>query len=211
MSGTDYNIIMKDSTLRFGWLEYVMEKIVEKVCENRVIPEKTFEELREKLSYYPVEDGVVIVKMPEIPKDKEVIFTGDAGDENMIVAFGLNKNNSNYNHYTIVITFKSKPLSETIYLNKKALDLFFKHRGINFSRDTIDKLPQGVIKFKLYENAKTFNKAIKFADGEWLEQIPDVNGSFVPNRLIAKFANGTLHVHAPQKKCKAHQRTIEIV
>lgn len=209
MCGLDYNTIMKDSTLRIGWLEYVMEKITKKVCENRKIPERTIEELREKLSNYPVEDGVSIAMMPIIPPDKEEIFVGDLYEEKMHVAFGKNKNAKSQNPYTIVITFEAKPLSEILYLDKEALEYFFKHRGIAFSQDTIDKL-KGLIKFKLYENGRTFYSAVKNVDGEWLEQIPNEKGSFVPNRLIAKFANGTLHVHAPQKKCKAHQRTIEI-
>lgn len=210
MAELDYNFIMKDSSIRQSWLAYVMEKVEEKIKSNRRVPQKTMDDLRDKLSYYPVEDGVLVTRMPEIPKDKEVIFVGSAYMEDMIVAFGPNKNTSAENKYTLVITFKNRLASKIIHINREDLEYLFVRRGIKFSHDNIEKLPNGKIKVKIYENAKTFYTAVKNLDGEWLEQTPTLNGSFVPNRIIAKLTENALHIHAPQKNCKPFSRTFEI-
>lgn len=210
MSEMDYNIVMKDSMIRKSWLDYVMEKIEKKIKINRRVPNKTLEDLREKLSYYPVEDGVVVIRMSEIPKDKEVIFVGSAYMEDMIVAFGSNRNSSNENKYTLVITFKSRLASKIIHINREDLNYLFEQRGIKLSHDNIENLPNGKLKVKIYENARTFYTEVKNIDGEWLEQTPTSNGMFVPNRIIAKLTQSTLHIHTPQKKCKPFIRTFEI-
>lgn len=206
----DYNSLMKDSSLRQGWLDYVMEKVEEKIKINRRVPTRTLENLREVLSNYSVEDGVSVIKMSEVPKDKEVIFVGSAYMEDMIVAFGQNRNTSAENKYTLAIIFKNRLASKIIRINREDLNYIFEHRGIKFSRDNIEKLPNGKIKVKIYENAKTFYTAVKDIGGEWLEQTPTLNGSFVPNRIIAKLTGNTLHIHAPKKKCKPFIRTFEI-
>lgn len=210
MAGLDYNLIMKDSTLRKSWLDYVMEKVEEKVKINRRVPNRNLEDLREKLSYYPVEDGVVVTRMSEIPKDKEVIFVGSAYMEDMIVAFGQNRNTSAENKYTLAITFKNRLASKIIRINREDLNYLFENRGIKLSYGNIEKLPNGKLKVKIYENARTFYAAVKNIEGEWFEQTPTSNGTFVPNRIIAKLTGNTLHIHAPQKKCKPFSRTFEI-
>lgn len=210
MSELDYNLIMKDSMIRQSWLEPIIDKIKAKVAQNRKVPDETFVELREKLSYYPVEDGVVVIMMPKIPQDKEVIFTGDAYDENMIVGFGPNRNEKRDKHYTLVVAFVYKSLSEVLNVDREGFDYVLRRRGVNLSAETVAALPEGKLTVKLYENGKRFNEATKNVEGRWYEQTPNEKGSFIPNRIIAKFIGNTLHVHAPQKKCKPHQRTFII-
>lgn len=210
MSEFDYNMIMKDSTIRQSWLDPVIDKIKTKVTQNRKVPDETFAELREKLSYYPVEDGVVVIMMPKIPQDKEVVFTGNAYDENMIVGFGPNRNENRDKHYTLVVTFTYKPISEVLHVDKTGFEYVLWRRGVNLSAETIAALPSGKLNFKLHENGKSFYAATKIAEGFWYEQTPNEKGSFIPNRIIAKLVGNTLHVHAPQKKCKPHQRTFMI-
>lgn len=209
MTMLDYNLIMKDSIIRQSWLDPTVEKIKAKAA-GRMVPEKTFIELREKLSYYPVENGVVVIAMPKIPEDKEVIFVGDAYDENMVIGFGFNKNDNREKLYTLVVSFGYKPLSETIKVDRDGLYYVLRRRGVNISAETIAKMPNGMLTYKLHENGKSFNAATKNTDGQWFEQTPNEKGSFVPNRIIAKLVGNILHVQAPQKKCKAHQRTVII-
>ena len=210
MSELDYNLIMKDSIIRQSWLEPTIEKIKAKIA-NRMVPEKTFIELREKLSYYPVEHGVVVIMMPKIPEDKEVIFVGDAYDENMVIGFGYNQNYNYEKPYTLVVSFGYKPLSETLKVDRDGFYYVLQRRGVKLSPETVyHHLPEGKIIFKLHENGKSFNEATKNTEGQWYEQTPNEKGSFVPSRIIAKLVGDTLHVHAPQKKCKPHQRTFII-
>lgn len=206
-----YDELMKDSTIRQSWLEPVMDTIKAKTTKSRKVPEETFAELRERLSYCRVEDGVVVVTMPKIPQDKEVIFVGNAYDENMIVGFGPNQNGNKEKPYTIVVAFAYKSLSEVLNVDREGFDYVLRRRGVNLSPETVyHHLPEGKITFRLHENGKSFNEATKNAEGIWYEQTPNEKGSFIPNRIIAKLVGDTLHVHAPQKKCKPHQRTFII-
>ncbi len=209
MSYSDYNLIMKDSIIRNSWLGPTVERIAKRLA-GRNVPQRVFDELQEKLSYYPVEDGVAINMMPKIPEDKEVIFTASVFDEDMIVAFGPNRNQSGNNMYTIVITFKYKPLSEVLKVNRDGFAYVLNRRGIILSDETIGQIPGGKLRVKLHENGKSFSMAVKNSDGKWFEQTPDEKGSFVPNRIIAKLVDDTFHVHAPNKRCKPHQRIFEI-
>ena len=205
-----YDEVMKDSFIRQSWLDPVIEKIREKATANRKVPEDIFVQLREKLSYYPVEDGVLVVPMPKIPQDKKVIFNGSVYDENMLVGFGPNQSGNREKPYTIVVSFTPKPLSEVLNVDSEGFDYVLRRRGVNLSRDTVYDLPEGKLTVKLYENGKSFNEAVKNTEGQWYEQKPNEKGSYVPNRAIAKLVGETLHVHAPQKKCKPHQRTFII-
>ena len=206
-----YDEVMKDSFIRQSWLDPVIDKIREKATANRKVPDEIFAELREKLSYYPVEDGVLVVPMPKIPQDKKVIFTGSVYDENMLVGFGPNQSGNREKPYTIVIAFVYKPLSEVLNVDREGFYYVLRRRGVNLSPETVyHHLPEGKIILKLHENGKSFNEAVKNTEGQWYEQTLNEKGSFIPNRIIAKLVGDTLHVHAPQKKCKPHQRTFII-
>ena len=207
MSELDYNAIMKDSVIRQSWLEPVMEKIKAKATMHRKVPEEVFSLLREKLSYYPVEDGVIVVPMPKIPQDKEVVFVGNAYDENMLVAFGPNQSGNVQKPYTIVVSFAYKPFSEVLNVDSEGFEYVLSRRNVKLPSETISSLPKGKLNFKLYENGKSFYLATKDQEGKWFEQTPNEKGSFIPNRIIAKLIGNTLHVHAPQKTCKPYQRT----
>ncbi|MBR4110855.1 MAG: hypothetical protein IKK43_04120 [Clostridia bacterium] len=205
-----YNELMRDSFIRNSWLEPVMDTIKAKATMSRRVPEETFIELRAKLSYCPVENGVVVVTMPKIPQDKKIIFTGSVYDENMLVGFGPNQSGNREKPYTIVIAFAYKSLSEVLHVDREGFDYVLRRRGVNLSGETVAALPEGKLTVKLYENGKSFNEAVKNTEGRWYEQTPNEKGSFIPNRIIAKLVGDTLHVHAPQKKCKPHQRTFII-
>ena len=199
---TTYEELMADSESRKKIVTRLVNFVKNKTPQR--IHAYAIDEIRLKLRYFDVEDGVsIFFTQYNNPSGLEKIAEIDNGLNNIILWWGENlqtRHSSYPNKYALGISFKPKEKGEIMRYTSNE----FTHEFPDFSSIIFENFKVGDAPFTLtiYSKAGFFYRDVKSLEGKWLLQEPNEKGNFIPYRPIGMICENSVHIFVPKNNMK---------